>query len=75
MVPTLLEWVAILAVGDKWSPSEGEREAAESGGEKGWWLAQMVSLTPVEKDDCPAVAWADMGMAEGGMCADLRALV
>lgn len=74
-VPTLPEWVAMLEVGDRWSPSEGEREATESGGEKGWWLAQMGSLTAAEKDDCPAVAWVDMGMAEGGMGADLCALV
>lgn len=63
MVPTLLEWVAMLAVGERWSPIEGEREAAESGGEKGWWLAQMVSSTPAEKDEWAGVAWVDMGMA------------
>ena len=56
----------MLVVGDRWSPSDGEREAVESGGENAWWLGHEPASTPAEKD-WPAVGWPDMGMAEGGI--------
>lgn len=63
----LLRWVAMLVVGDRWSPSDGEREAVESGGVKSWWLGQRPTSTPAEKDAWPVAGWPDIGMADGGI--------
>lgn len=73
---TLLLWVATLVVGDRWSPSEGEKDAVESDEEKSWWLPQKAGSTPAERDEgWPAIGWPDMGIGEGGMSGRLRARV
>ena len=67
----MLLWVVMLAVGDRWSPSEGDNGDVESDCEgKSWWPPpQKAGSTPAEmlEGALPVMCWPGIAIAEGGI--------
>jgi hypothetical protein len=70
----MLLWVVMLAVGDRWRPSEGDNGDVESD-EKSWWPPQKAGSAPAEMlEGAPFMCWPGIAIAEGGIATGLSTL-